>query len=187
MSPLLRKIALTAWRGCDPGSAQLKDVLNQCSLQEMGPTDRRFTLRGPTTQSRLDQFLCSLELMESFLLALVTVLPRPLFDHTPLMWNLNVETMKPPYFKLDWSWLHNEVIKNSIKDWWGNQTLLGAASERLNKKLTGLRLYLLSRRRQIREERTRVRDAALARVQDLDKIEDNRSLMTNESHEWKSC
>ena len=37
--------------GCDPGSAQLKDVLNQCNLQEMGPTDRRFTWRGPTTQS----------------------------------------------------------------------------------------------------------------------------------------
>ena len=124
--------------------------------------------------------------MESFPLALVTALPRPLSDHTPLMWNSNVETVKPPYFKLDPSWLHNEVIKNSIKDWWGNQYVLGAASERLTKKLTGLRLYLISSRRQIREERTRVRDAALAHVQDLDKIEDNRSLTTNESHERKS-
>ena len=95
--------------------------------------------------------------------------------------------MKPPYFKLDRSWLHNEVIKNSIKDWWGNQPVLGAASKRLTKKLTGLRLDLISRRRQIREERTRARDAALSRVQDLDKIVDNRSLTTNESHERKSC
>ena len=29
--------------GCDPGSAQLRDVLNQCGLQEMGPTDWSFT------------------------------------------------------------------------------------------------------------------------------------------------
>ena len=50
-----------------------------------------------------------------------------------------------------------------------------------------LRLYLISRRRQIREERTRARDAALACVQDLDKIEDNRSLTINESHERKNC
>ena len=47
--------------------------------------------------------------------------------------------------------------------------------------------YLILRRRQIREERTRARDAALARVQDLDKIEDNRSLTINESHERKNC
>ena len=153
----------------------------------MGPTDRRFTWRGPTTQSLLDWFLCSLELLESFPLALVTALPLPLSDHTPLMWNSNVETVKPPYFNLDRSWLHNEVIKNSIKDWWGNQFVLGAASERLTKKYMRLCWYLLSRRRQIREERTRVRDAALARVQDLEKIEDNRSLTTNESHERKSC
>ena len=153
----------------------------------MRPTDLRFTWRDPTTQSRLDRFLFSLELMERFPLALATALPWPLSNHTPLMWNSNVETEKPPHFKLDRSWLHNEVIKNSIKDSWGNQTVLGAASERLTKKLTGLRLHLLSRRRQIREERTRVHDAALARVQELDKIEDNRSLMTNESHERKSC
>ena len=69
--------------GCDPGSAQFRDVLNQCGHQEMGPTDRRYTQRGPTTQSRLDRFLCSIELMGSFPLALVTALPRPLSDHSP--------------------------------------------------------------------------------------------------------
>ena len=186
MSPLLRKIALTAGGGCATRSAQFRDVLNQCGLQEMGPTDRRYTWRGPTTHSRSYCFLCSIELMESFPLALVIALPRPLSDHSPLIWNSNVETVKPPYFKLDRSWLRNEVIKNSIKDWWCNQPILGTASKQLTKKLTGLRLYLISRWRQIREERTRARDAALARVQDLDKIEDNWSLTTNESHERKS-
>ena len=53
--------------------------------------------------------------------------------------------------------------------------------------MTGLRLYLISRRRQIREERTHARDAALARVQDLDGVEDNRSLTIDESHERKVC
>ena len=81
--------------GCDPGSAHFKDIINQCGLQEMGPADRRYTWRGPTTQSRLDRFLCSIELLESFPLALVTALPRPLSDHCPLLWNSNVETVKP--------------------------------------------------------------------------------------------
>ena len=117
--------------GCDPGSAQFRDIINRCGLQEMGPADRRFTWRGPTSQSRLDRFLCSIELLERFPLALVTALPRPLSDHCPLLWNSNVETVKPPYFKLDRSWLHHEVIKNNIQEWWDSQPALGAASERL--------------------------------------------------------
>ena len=173
--------------GCDPGSAPFRDIINRCSLQEMGPADQRFTWRGPTSQSRLDRFLCSIELLERFPLGLVTALPRPLSDHCPLLWNSNVETVKPPYFKLDRSWLHHEVIKNNIKEWWDNQPALGAASERLTKKLTGLRLYLISRQRQIREELTRARDAALARVHNLDGIEDNRPLTFDEFHERKVC
>ena len=50
--------------GRDPRSAQFREVLAQLGLAEMGLPDRRFTWRGSTSQSRLDRFLCSIELLD---------------------------------------------------------------------------------------------------------------------------
>ena len=72
--------------GLDPGSARFKEVLAYLGLGEMGPTDWRFTWRGPTSQSKIDRFLYSSELSDIYALAEVTSLPRPLSDHTPLLW-----------------------------------------------------------------------------------------------------
>ena len=52
--------------GLDPGSARFREVLANLGLGEMGPTDRRFTWRGPTSQSRIDRFLYSLELSDIY-------------------------------------------------------------------------------------------------------------------------
>ena len=99
--------------GCDPRSAQLRNVLARSGLQEMGPVDQRFTWRGPTSESRLDRFLCSIEMLERFPLAMVTSLPRPLSDHTALLWSSQVGMEKPPYFKIDRSWLRDVAVKTS--------------------------------------------------------------------------
>ena len=107
--------------GCDPGLAQLRLLLAHYGLQEMGPADRCFMLRGPTSQSRLDRFLCSIEMLERFLLAEVASLPRPLSNHTLLLWSLKVGMEKPPYFKLNRSWLRDTTVKASIEDWWDSQ------------------------------------------------------------------
>ena len=103
--------------GCDPSSVQLQNLLTRFGLQEMGPTDRRFTWRGPTSQSRLDRFLCSIEILERFPLAEVISLARPLSDHTPLLWSSQVGMEKPPYFKLDRLWLRDAAVKASIEEW----------------------------------------------------------------------
>ena len=84
---------------CDPGSAQLWNLLARFGLQEMGPADRHFTWRGPTFQSHLDRFLCLIKILERFPLAEVTSLPRPLSDHTPLLWSSQVGIEKPPLFQ----------------------------------------------------------------------------------------
>ena len=150
-----------------------------------GLVDQRFTWRGPTSQSRLDQFLCSIEILERFPFAEETSLLHPLFDHTPLLWSSQVETEKPPYFKLDRSWLCDAAVKASIEEWWDNQILFGLASERVPKKLIGLHLHLLSIRRQIRADRTRAHDASLACIQALDIMEDSRPLTAVEAYEPK--
>ena len=117
--------------GRDPGSAQLWLLSAHFGLQEMGPADRRFTWRGPTSQSRLDRFLYSIEMLERSPLAEVTSLPRPLSDHTPILWSSQVGMEKPPYFKLDHSWLRDATIKASIEEWWNSQIVFGPASKRV--------------------------------------------------------
>ena len=75
--------------GHDPGSTEFRDVLTQTGLQEIGPSDCQFTWRGstnPMARSRLDRFLCSVEILDLFPAAVVTALSRPISDHTPIIW-----------------------------------------------------------------------------------------------------
>ena len=85
----------------DPGSSQFWDIIALLGIAEMGPTNCRFTWRGPSTQSRLDCFLCSPELLAASPSAEVSALPRPLSDHTPICWSSMVGPAKPTYFKLN--------------------------------------------------------------------------------------
>ena len=173
--------------GQDPGSSQFWEVIVVLGMAEIGPSDRRFTWKGPTTQSRLDRFLCSTELLAAFPLAKVSALPRPLSDHTPIVWAARVGSTKPTYFKLDRSWLRDGTLKNEILEWWGSRLTFGAASEQLCITLKDLRHHLFPRHHKIRSKRTQSRDAALARVQALDDIEDSRTLLLEEVIERKAC
>ena len=83
----------------------------------MGPSDCLFTWRGltnPMARSRLDRFLCSVEILEVFPLAMVIALPRPVSDHTPIMWTSHGETDRPPYFKMDRSWFREEGFAEDL-------------------------------------------------------------------------
>ena len=131
--------------GWDPGSRQLREVIASLGLAETGPSDRRFTWRGPATQSRLDRFLCSIELLAAFPLAEVSTLPRPLSDHSPILWVTQVGDAKPSYFKLDRSWLRDERLKGKIVQWWGSRLAFGSASDQLSTKLKDLRHHLFTR------------------------------------------
>ena len=58
----------------------------------MGPMDCLYTWRstnGSTMSSHLDRLLCSIELVEHYLLANVRSLLRPLSDHTQTIWGKN--------------------------------------------------------------------------------------------------
>ena len=117
--------------GRDPRSSQVREVIAALGMAEIGPSNRQFTWKGPTTQSRLNRFLCSTELVAAFPLAEVLALPRPLSDHTPIVWAARVGSAKPTHFKLDRSWLRDGTLKNEILEWWGSRITFGAASEQL--------------------------------------------------------
>ena len=154
-------------------------------MAEMGLADCQFTWRGPTSQSRLDRFLCSPELLAAFPLAEVSALHRPLSDHTPICWSSMVGSPKPIYFQLNRSLFRDEKLKRDILAWWCSHLCFGTASDKLATKLKDLRHHFFELRQQIRTARTQARETALARVQELDAVEDMRRLMFVEEKEWK--
>ena len=164
----------------DPGSARFREVLANLSLGEMGPTDRRFSWRGPTSQSRIDRFLYSPELSDVYALVEVTSLPRSLSDHTPLLWASQVGPSRPTYFKMNRSWFRQDGFKGDLKRWWKAHTASGPTSAQLATKLLMLRHYLFEARRQICMDRNRRRDTTLSHIQMLDALEDTRSLLPEE-------
>ena len=162
--------------GSDPGSARFREVLAQLGLGELGPRDRRFTWRGPTSQSRIDRFLYSPELSNICALAEVTSLPRPLSDHTPLLWTSQVGSARPTYFKMDRSWFRQDGFKEDILRCWTAHNDSAPTASRLATKLLKLRHYLFETRCQIRIDRNQRRDAALNHIQTMDALEDTRSV-----------
>ena len=125
---------------------EFREVLALQGLEEIGPSDRRFTWKGPTSQSRLDRFLCSIELLTSFPLAEVTSLMRPLSDHMPILWTSHAGPRQSTYFKMDRSWLQDGDFKRDIAEWWQSQLNFGSASDQLITKLKDFRHHLFNLR-----------------------------------------
>ena len=154
--------------GQDPGLAHFRETLAHLSLGEMGPTDQRFTWHGPTLQSRIDRFLYSPELYDIYALAEVTSMPRPLSDHTPLLWASQMGATRPTYFKIDRSLFRQDGLKEDIEGWWRSHSVLGSTSARLANKVLRLRHHIFSTRPKICMDCTRRRDEALSHIQSLD-------------------
>ena len=93
---------------------------------------------------------------------------------------------KPTYFKLNRSWLRDEKLKRDISEWWCSRLSFGTTLDKLVTKLKGLRHHLFKLRRQIRTARTQTRETALVRVQELDAVEDTRTLTSEEEEERKN-
>ena len=163
--------------GQDPGSARFRETLAHLGWGEMGPVDQRFTWHGSTTQSRINRFLYSLELSDAYALVEVTSMPRPLSDHTPLLWSSQVGLTRLTYFKIDHSWFRQDGFKEDIERWWSSTSGTGSTSTRLASKLLKLRHYLFERRRQLRIDHTHRRDEALSQIQTLDILERSRPLV----------
>ena len=78
-------------------------------------------------------------------------------------------------------------FKEGIEQWWSSRTVYGTSSSRLATKLMDFWGHLFKLHRQIRSDRTRRRDVALAHIQALDEIEDSGPLQVSEAQERRSC
>ena len=174
--------------GRDQGSEDFWAFLSRAALQEMGPQDSTYTWRsgaGSSYKSRLDRFLCSVELLERFPQADVRALPRPISDHSPIIWQTHEGHGRTTYFKMDKSWLRERGFKEEVKAVWRSHAGIETGSTKLAKCIEGLRGHLMCYRRKVREERYKVRVEALAKIRELDDKEDNRGVLAEEVQDRK--
>ena len=169
--------------GRDHGSEEFWEFLARAALQEMGPQDCNYTWRseaGPSYRSCLDRFLCLVELMERFSEADVLALPRPISDHCLIIWQTHEGHGRTTYLKMDKSWLRERGFKEEIMEVWRSQDGLEMGSVRLMGCIDRVSGHLMSYRRTIREARCKVRVEALAKIRELDDVEDRRGLIDSE-------
>ena len=154
------------------------DRIPRCARSNMASRDGAIKL--PIHVARLDKPHGTIEIALLALsrdarilpAAVVTALPRPISDHTPIIWKSQGEIDRPPYFKMDRSWFREEGFAEDLANWWEAHPARGFASTRFVMKLSELRHHLIGWRRRIREDRTRNRDGALSAIQELDVLED---------------
>ena len=121
--------------GYDLGWEAFRDFIMGAGLQEMGSIDCSHTWQNTTsTTSRLDQYLCLIELLERYPLADV----QALLDHTLIIWQTHESHSQVTYFKKDCSWLCEEGFREEITSWWQSLLGQGSATERLTTWLSSI-------------------------------------------------
>ena len=118
----------------------------------MGPQDCNYTWQseaGSSYRSRLDWFLCSVELLERFSKAYVLALPRPISDHCPILWQTHEGHGRTTYLKMDKSWLRERGFKEKNMEVWRSHTGLEMGSKKLTGCIERVRGHLMKYRRRI--------------------------------------
>ena len=85
--------------------------------------------------SRIDQFLVNEEWDYRFSGSRQCVLPRPVFDHFPILLEGGGLRRGPSPFRFENMWLKVEGFKELLKAWWEGDSFNGSASFILAEKL----------------------------------------------------
>ena len=102
----------------------------------------------------------------------IRALPKPLLDHTPIMWHSMKEMRRPTYFKLDRLTLLGGSLKETMAQWWATHSVDRQDLGGLADKLTGVRLFLKELQRQEQVAHKLRGDQALSQIKTLDDAED---------------
>ena len=120
--------------------------------------------------SKLDRFLCSMELVERFLLADMHSLPRPLSHYTSQVWTANEGNNRPMYIKLDRLWLREAGFEEAGKAR-RTHTQVGSIIGSLATKIRGLWQHLMEFQKHIWTERNKRKIELLTQIKHIDEVE----------------
>lgn len=112
--------------------------IRECDLIDVPIVNALFTWSvsgGRNAAFRLDHFLCSRQWSEEFLDLSLSLGPRLVSDHFPLILESAPITWGPTPFRFENMWLLHQDFKRNIQEWWEEHSEFGWAGYCLMKKL----------------------------------------------------
>lgn len=156
------------------------NVIRDLHLLDPPISGRRFTWtndRTPPSSAKLDRFLVSPEWEDKFPLSLAQALPRPLSDHTPIMFDTKKISSKEKPFRFEKIWLTHADFDKDTKTFWESHPFTHIRPGlRIIRKLRELRRFLKKWAKEkfgcvIKEKKD-----LLQKIQLVDSIRDQRPL-----------
>ena len=133
--------------------------------------------------SRLDRFLVSGDWESQCNKAIQRCLPRPIFDHSPILLGSDGVRTGPSPFRFELMWLKFECFKEILKGWWQSLQFHGSFIFILATKLKALKGILkVWNRKVLGRVETKKKDV-LRRVTFWDDLEKERELGLKETED----
>ena len=133
--------------------------------------------------SRLDIFLVSADWESQFSNVIQRTLPRPVFDHCPvLLDNDGIKTGSSP-FRFENMWLKVEGFKDLLRGWWQSLQFSGSFSFVLASKLKALKGILKVWNKEVFGKVELKKKEALSRISFWDEVEKDKELSLAEAEE----
>ncbi|KAL4189353.1 hypothetical protein AMTRI_Chr08g206600 [Amborella trichopoda] len=138
----------------------------------------------PTTLSKLDRFLLALNWEERFPGSHAMALPKPTSDHCPILHCTQALNRGPKPFRFELARLEEKSLSSLIPTWWNSLSsqVEGRASFKLQSKIQLLKAPLKTWSWSIPGNYTQVKSSLLLSIQELDRLEESRSLTTSEAN-----
>ena len=121
------------------------EIIEDMGLRDIPLQGGPFTWRGGRNNclmSRIDCFLVSNDWESYFNGVIQYTLPRPNFDHCPILLDAGGIRKGPTPFRFEVMWLRVDGFKEFLKGWWQGLIFSGSSSFVLVEKLKALKAIL---------------------------------------------
>ncbi|KAL4180048.1 hypothetical protein AMTRI_Chr13g90220 [Amborella trichopoda] len=141
-----------------------------------------FNHAAESSLSKLDRFLLSPNWEEQFPGSFALALPKPTSDRCPILLDTIAVRRGPKPFRFELAWLQEEFLTTVIPTWWNSlqSQVKGRAGYRLQTKIQLLKASLKTWSRSIPGNYSLIKSSLLSTIQELDRLEESRSLDTTE-------
>ena len=169
-----------------PQMRRFAEIVNELELRDLHLQGGLFTWSGGRngrSMSRLDRFLVSSDWESQFCNVVQRSLPRPIFDHYPLLLDSDGVRSGPSPFRFELMWLKFRGFRELLKGRWQNLKFHGSFSYILAAKLKALKGLLKSWNMEVFGRVEVKKKEALQRVSFWDDLEMQRELVLEEREE----
>ena len=169
-----------------PPMRRFAEIVNEMGLRDLPLQGGPFTWSGGRngrSMSRLDRFLISSDWGSQFSKVAQRSLPRPIYDHFPILLDSDGVRSGPSPFRFEIMWLKFRGFRELLKGWWQNLKFHGSFSYIMAAKLKDLKCILKTWNMEVFGRVEVKKKEALQRVSFWDGMEMQRELVLEEREE----